>query len=228
MPAPTKTLTTSSSRITMPRNRSRADGSKGAGRQGRQRLQIAAEAARIMATEGQRSYLLAKQKAAARLGASTRNGLPSNSEVEQALKEWQQVYGGEALEQTLNQLRQGAINAMRFLAPFRPRLLGPVLEGTADQFSRICLQLFADDPDAVVRFLMEHQIPFDQERRRVRWHDGSYRELDVLVVVAGEQTVEMMLMIGREGLQALPSPIDGRPQQRASLEEVKAMVEAQD
>ena len=62
----------------------------------RLRLEIAAEAARIMAVEGQRSYLAAKHKAAERLGASTRGGLPSNSQIEQALKEWQFLYGGDA------------------------------------------------------------------------------------------------------------------------------------
>ncbi len=190
----------------------------------RLRQQIAAEAARIIATEGQRSYLLAKQKAAERLGASTRSGLPSNGEVEQALREWQQLYGGDAHDQTLRALRSAAVSAMRFLAPFRPKLVGPVLEGTADSHSRVCLQLFSDDPDAVVRHLMDHQIVFQQERRKVRWHAGEYRQVDVLVVEKPEATVEMMLLIGRDALAPLPSPIDGRPQRRASLDELALML----
>jgi hypothetical protein len=191
----------------------------------RQRLEIAAEAARIIAVEGQRSYLAAKHKAAERLGASTRGGLPSNSQIEQALKEWQFLYGGEAHRAHLRLLREAALEAMEFLAPFRPRLVGPVLEGTADEFSRICLHVYDEDPDSVVRFLMERGIPFDQERRRIRWHDGSWRELDVLVVEAGEHTVEMALMIGRDALQAPPSAIDGRPHRRAGPSEVRALIE---
>lgn len=191
----------------------------------RLRLEIAAEAARIMAVEGQRSYLAAKHKAAERLGASTRGGLPSNSQIEQALKEWQFLYGGEAHRQHLQALREAALEAMHFLTPFRPRLVGPVLEGTADEFSRVCLHLYDEDPDSVVRFLMEHGIPFEQERRRIRWHDGGWRELDVLVVEAGEHTVEISLMIGRDALQAPPSPIDGQPLRRAGLNEVKALLE---
>jgi hypothetical protein len=210
----------------MPRQNKRSGGGrKSPPRNDRLRQQLAVEAARIIATEGQRSYLLAKEKAAARLGASTRNGLPSNSEVEQALREWQQIYGGNELREVLRDLRQGAVRAMQFLAPFRPRLVGPVLEGTADRYSRICLQLFADDPDAVARFLIEQRIAFEQERRRLRWHDGSYREIDVLVLEAGEHTVEMALMIGRDAVQPLPSPIDGRPQARASLDEVENLIE---
>lgn len=193
----------------------------------RLRLEIAAEAARIIAVEGQRSYLAAKHKAAERLGASTRGGLPSNSQIEQALKEWQLLYGGEAHREHLRLLREAALEAMEFLSPFRPRLVGPVLEGTADEFSRICLHVYDEDPDSVVRFLMERGIPFDQERRRIRWHDGGWRELDVLVVEAGEHTVEMALMIGRDALQAPPSSIDGRPLRRAGLSEVRALLEAE-
>lgn len=191
----------------------------------RLRLEVAAEAARIMAVEGQRSYLAAKHKAAERLGASTRGSLPSNTQIEQALKEWQTLYGGEEQREILAALRRAAIEAMRFLAPFRPRLVGPVLEGTADEFSRVCLHVYDEDPDAVVRYLMEHGVPFDQERRRIRWHDGSWRELDVLVVEAGDDTVEMSLMIGRDALQAPPSPIDGKPLRRANLSEVQALLE---
>lgn len=190
----------------------------------RLRQTIAAEAARIMSTEGQRSYLLAKQKAAERLGASTRKGLPSNAEIEQELKNWQQLFGGEAREDRLLELREVAISAMRFLSEFRPRLVGPVADGTADQFSRISLHLFADDPDAVVHFLMEQQVSFDQERRRIRWHDGSQRHVDVLVIEKNHDIVELVLMIGRDALQAQPSPIDGRPQNRLSLSELDVLI----
>lgn len=190
----------------------------------RLRQTIAAEAARIMSTEGQRSYLLAKQKAAERLGASTRKGLPSNAEIEQELKNWQLLFGGEQREDRLLELREVAVSAMRFLAEFRPRLVGPVADGTADQFSRISLHLFADDPDAVVHFLMEQQVNFDQERRRIRWHDGSQRHVDVLVIEKNHDIVELVLMIGRDALQAQPSPIDGRPQNRLSLSELEALI----
>jgi len=190
----------------------------------RLRQTIAAEAARIMSTEGQRSYLLAKQKAAERLGASTRKGLPSNAEIEQELKNWQLLFGGEQREDRLLELREVAISAMRFLAEFRTRLVGPVADGTADQFSRISLHLFADDPDAVVHFLLEQQVSLDQERRRIRWHDGSQRHIDVLVIEKNHDIVELVLMLGRDALQAQPSPIDGRPQNRLSLSELEALI----
>lgn len=196
----------------------------GAARSQKLRQSIAAEAARIIATEGQRSYLTAKQKAADRLGASIRNGLPSNAEVELELKTWQELFGGSEREQRLEELRREARSAMRFLKSFRPRLVGPVAEGTADQYSRVCLQVFSEDPDGVTRALMEHRIDFDQERRKVRWHDGSQREVDVLVIDRGKAQIELMLMIGREARQPLPSPINGRPQRRLSLADLDELL----
>src|SRR5699024_2571369 len=151
-------------------------------RNSRIRQEVAAEAARIIATEGQKSYLAAKEKAARRVGASSRTGLPSNSEVERALREWQSLYGGVEHSANLLELRSAAASAMRLFAPFRPRLVGPVLDGTADEHSRISLHVFSDDPDAIVHFLMEHHLPFSQETRRIRWHDGSGRDLEIMVL----------------------------------------------
>ena len=195
-------------------------------RNNRIRQEIAAEAARIMATEGQKSFLTAKEKAARRVGAPSRTSLPSNSEVEQALREWQSLYGGPEHSRTLLELREGAASAMRFLQDFRPRLVGPVLEGTADEHSRISLHVFADDPDAVVHFLMERHLPFSQETRRIRWHDGSARDLEIVVLEGGGQVVELIQLIGPEARQAPPSPVDGRAQRRAALAEVETMIAA--
>lgn len=190
----------------------------------RLRQKVVVEAARIMATEGQRSFLLAKQKAARRLGLSDRQALPSNAEIDLALREWHEVYGGEDHAEIQTTLRSIAADTMRWLAPFSPRLVGPVLTGTADQFSAICLHAFVDDPDALVHFFMEHGIDFQQKRRRIRWHDDRHRDIDVLVIERRGAVIELMLMVGADARQAPPCPVDGRPQIRASVAEVNALV----
>lgn len=195
-------------------------------RQGaRLRREVAAEAARILATEGQRSYRAAKEKAAQRKGLSPRVSLPSNAEIEAALKSWQQLYGGDSHAQSLRALRRVAVSAMKFFSRFRPKLVGPVLEGTADRHSRISLHLFSDEPDEVPRFLLEQGLPFTQESRRIRWHDGSFRDLEIVVVEAGGDTVELILMVGAGARQAPPSPIDGKSQRRAGIAEVERLLD---
>jgi hypothetical protein len=60
------------------------------------RMEVASEAARIIATEGQHNYHAAKKKAAERIGVSERLALPSNIEVKEALLSYQDLYGGAA------------------------------------------------------------------------------------------------------------------------------------
>lgn len=185
--------------------------------------EVAAEAARIMATEGQRNYLAAKQKAATRLGFSGALALPSNKDVENELKSYQNLYGGNGRQEHLNRLREAALEAMDFLVAFQPKLVGPVLDGTADRHSRVSLHVFSEIPDEVGLFLAENGIPFREENRRIRWHTGSHKDLALLVTEAGDVTVELCLYQTKDLRQAPPSPVDGRPQRRASRQEVQLL-----
>ncbi len=188
------------------------------------RRNVAAEAARIMATQGQRNYRLAKQKAAEHIGINTRLALPSNKEVEQALRAYQGFFDGEQHTRHLEALRQTALKVMRALDSFCPRLVGPVLEGTADCNSRVSLQLFNDPPEAVAIHLAEKGLNYRQEERKIRWHDGSHRQIPLLVADADGIAVELALFSCVDLRQAPPSPIDGRPQKRAPLAEVECLL----
>ena len=102
----------------------------------RARLLLAQEAARIIVDQGIEDYRLAKTKAAERLGLSDRGSLPRNGEIEQALAEHLQLFRHEAQATLLRSMRVAALAAMRLLAPFKPRLVGPVLAGTAGESPR--------------------------------------------------------------------------------------------
>lgn len=203
-------------------------GSKASRQNNRVRQQVAAEAARILATEGQRNYRQAKRKAADRLGLSGRSGMPSNTEVAEELKRYQALYGGDEHADTLTDLRSAAVRAMRFFERFRPKLVGPVLEGTADRHSRISIHLFCDSPEEVVSFLLGRNIRFEQETRRIRWHDDRFRDLELLVLEADGQCFELALMAGGSWKQPPPDPVDGRSQRRAGVGEVQRLVDGGD
>lgn len=188
------------------------------------RRRVAAEAARIMATEGQRNFRLAKQKAAERVGVSSRLALPGNREVEEALIAYQGLYGGEAHNLHLSQLRRTALKVMRALEAYRPRLVGPVLEGTADRHSRISIHLFNDPPDDVALHLSERGLDFSYEERTIRWHNGNQHRLPLLVTDADDTVVELALFSNIDLRQAPPSPVDGRPQRRATLADVESLL----
>jgi hypothetical protein len=190
------------------------------------RLEIAQEAARIIATENQGNYHLAKKKAAERIGVSQRLALPSNIEVHDALLHYQQLYGGQQHADNLEQMRLAAIAAMGLLQAFSPRLVGPVLDGTAGRHSRVSLHVFCDAPENVLLFLLEHGIAFSQEQRQIRWHDGGHRTVPLMVIEHDQIKTELVVFALLDLRQAPPSPIDGRPQRRASVAEVQCLVRA--
>src|SRR5690606_41103402 len=94
------------------------------------RRALAQEAARIMSEQGIDDYGLAKRKAAERLGATDIAVLPKNTEIEEALAIHHRLFEGATHTSALSELRETALQAMRLLDRFQPRLVGPVLSGT--------------------------------------------------------------------------------------------------
>jgi len=78
----------------------------------RARTVLAQEAARIIVEQGISDYRLAKHKAAERLGMSERGSLPGNSEIEQAVADYQQLFLGDTMRSRLA-LRDRSCTARR-------------------------------------------------------------------------------------------------------------------
>ena len=116
---------------------------------------------------------------------------------------------------------------MSALQGFQPRLVGSVLDGTANAHSRIALHVFPDSVESAVLFLADRNVAFDQEQRQIRWFNGDHRLVPVLVFEYDGADVELMLFEPVNLRQSPPSPIDGRPQHRATLAEVEYLL-AQD
>ena len=130
------------------------------------RQQLAREAARVMIEGGIQDFALAKRKALERLRLPASSPLPRNTEIEDARHEYQRLFGGEDRARRVADLRAAAVEAMRELAPFRPRLTGPLLSDAADGHSVVCLHLFADSAEDVGWFLMERGIPHRNSEQR--------------------------------------------------------------
>lgn len=190
----------------------------------RNRLRIAQEAARLMSEHGIRDFHHAKLKAAERLGIVETQALPRNLEIEQALREHQRLFLADSQPQLLRRRREGAVEAMRFLGAFEPRLVGAVLEGTADAHSAVCLHVFSDDPDAVGLFLSEHGVPIETQTRRLRSNRGEQPEYPVLLFAADELPFDLTVL-PRDALRQAPlDRTDDRPMRRASLAQVEMLL----
>jgi len=189
------------------------------------RAQVAAEAARIIATEGLHDFHAAKRKAAERIGINERLALPSNLEVQDALISYQNLYGGQQHQNNLQQLRQAAIETMRMLQEYSPRLTGPVLDGSACQHSRVTLHVFCDAAETLVFDFLERGLPFRQEQKRMRLSDKDYQLVPVFLIEVADCTIELLVLDSLAVRQAPPSPIDGKPLQRASLADLERMLD---
>jgi hypothetical protein len=194
------------------------------GRDQQMRVRIAQEAARLIAEEGVQDFYVAKRKAAQHLGAPDTRNMPRNSEVELALEEYQRLFRAEEQVDHLRSLRESAVQAMRFLAAFNPRLVGSVLSGTAGRHANVNLHLFADTPEEISLFLIDSRIPFQASHKRLRFARDEWQEFPSFEFVAGEHAVELVVF-PRDGCREAPrSPINGRPMYRARLAEVEALL----
>jgi len=190
------------------------------------RVRIAQEAARLMSDHGIRDYYTAKQKAAARLGATGTHNLPRNSEIETARMEYQQLFHPHEQPLQLRQLRSTALQAMQLLALFEPRLVGPVLTGSADQYDAIILHLFTDTPEEVAFTLMQQDIPFTSKEYHLHL-GGEEKPFPGYCFVAGETDINLVIFPAIAIRHAPSSPVDGRPMHRAALHEVERLLESE-
>ena len=187
------------------------------------RQRIAVEAARLMAEGGMRDFHQAKLKAAQRLGISDDASLPRNREIEDALREHQRLFHHDH-GAGLHQRREAALRALEFFHAFDPRLVGPVLEGTADVHSAVALHLYSDDPDAVQRCLEQHGIPAELRSRRLRLDREREGDFPVWLFSADGLSFDITVL-PRDVLRQAPlSGIDEKPMKRASIAQLRLLL----
>jgi hypothetical protein len=188
------------------------------------RKALAQEAARIMAEHGIEDYLQAKRKAADRLGVNDVSVLPKNVEIEAALRAHQRLFGRESHDHSLMEQRRVALQTMRLLAEFNPRLVGSVLTGTATDYSDINLHLFADASETVAIRLLDIGVPHEFYERRVKMDAERSVNYPALRFDASGRTVDATVF-PIDGIRQSPySPVDGRPMKRADAREVSALI----
>ena len=188
------------------------------------RRRLAHEAARLMAESGIRDFHQAKRKAAERLGIHDDASLPRNSEIEDALREYQRLFQGDTQAAGLRARRDAALRALEFFAQFDPRLVGPVLDGTADRHSPVALHVYTDDDGAVARHLDAHLIPAESRSRRIRLDRERAIDVPVWVFSAEDLTFDVAVLPADALRQAPLSSIDEKPMKRASLSQLRTLL----
>ena len=122
--------------------------------------EIAQTAARFVVEEGL-EWGPAKQRALRQLALPSRTALPDNDQLEEAVREYIELFCGETQPQELQALRELALVWMDRLQEFRPHLAGAVWRGTATRLSDIYLQLFCDDSKSAEITLINNQVQYE-------------------------------------------------------------------
>lgn len=193
----------------------------------RARQMLAQEAARIIVEQGIRDYRVAKIKAAERLGINTRGALPRNAEIELAISNHHALFGGESHANFLQQMREAALSAMDLLTDFTPRLIGPVLQGTADENSAVNLHVFSDSPESVAMHLSSSGLNYRPYERRLKTSRGKGATPSSFVGFQFDYEGECVeaTVFPVDGIRQAPiSPIDGKPMKRADRKAVRLLL----
>lgn len=182
---------------------------------------LIAEAARRLVDGREPDPNSALREAAHALGIRDHARLPPVAAVVEAACAERRLFGGAAQAAALATLRRSAIEAMRFLASFEPRLVGGVLDGWAGEGATVDLQLFTDDDEALLLRLADLGI-----RPRVARPGPATGEVtgprERLAFVAGGVSFELSMFRADD----LRRRTVARGLGRATLAEVEVLVEA--
>ena len=184
------------------------------------RAEIAALAARMIAEDGA-DYATAKRKAAKQLLGNQKikgDVLPDNEEIEQSVREYNELFFGDTQPLRLLQLRQLAVRLMTEFERFNPYLVGSVLNGTAGPHSDIYLHLYTDNNKDVAIFLLNKDIQFEVSE--------TYGKRN-------ESIETLSFMVENEGVHLVLHSHDdirngsGKHIERANLASVQALINAE-
>lgn len=187
-----------------------------------QRYQVALEAARLLYHRHFKEYYQAKREAAKRLG--TRH-LPTNREIHQQLMLLAERLDGDRYRRSLAKMRRAALELMRLLEDFAPRLIGSVWTGSIRKGSDIDLHLFAEELDDVLAVLDGASIAYEVERVHSRKHQEIMEFIHVRLENFRSFPVEMTVY-PPEWLHTRPRcGITGGPMARGTIAEVQRVLQ---
>ncbi len=191
------------------------------------RKNIAHEAAKLVAQDGLEDFFLAKKKAAEQLNVNNKRLLPSNREVEVALIEYQSLFHNEKQQQMVFESRKIAHRTMLLLEEYNPLLVGSVLSGTANENSEIIIHVFSDSPEIISLYLEKNGIPISLCERRLKIEKKNHTFFTALKFIAGNINIVLIVLPHPLQRNAPIDPITQRPMKRATLSDVKRLVDDQ-
>lgn len=142
--------------------------------------------------EQQFDLVEAVQRLAREAGLRPQHLAVKPGQLRAAIDDYRRLFHPQQLA-TLNANRRLALDAMRDLADFEPRLAGPLLYGDGP-LQHIRLLLRADSPEQVIMHLQDRHIPW-QSGEVTLLYSGDRRVVHpALRFVAGDARVELVIL----------------------------------
>ena len=123
-------------------------------------------AAEIIIEEGVSDYLYAKKKAAKYLNYNLYQILPSNNEIDEAIRDYQATFPSNNVADFIF-YQDIAIKIMSELEPFNPLITGTLKEGRVTNNQKILINLFTDNFKEIEYFLFSRPIVPENDRAYV-------------------------------------------------------------
>jgi hypothetical protein len=160
------------------------------------------------------------------LGLNARTALPDNDDLEDAVREYIELFCADTQPAELAALRKLALVWMERLAQFRPYLGGAVWHGTATRLSDIYIQLFCDDPKSAEIALIEKNVNY-QAQTVTGFHGEPVEALSISSVSddLGESIGVHLLIYDHDDLRGALKPDAKGRTPRGDLAAVRALAD---
>ena len=138
------------------------------------KLSVANLAAQLIMEEGIKDYLYAKKKAAKSLGINENANLPTNSQIDKAIDEFNKIFNPNIDIEFLQQFKTQALEVMSIFKNFKPHLMNHLSQGVIPKFPEIKINLFADNLKDVEYVLLNSQLSYDFKEVKMNNKEGKH------------------------------------------------------
>ena len=138
------------------------------------KISVANLAAQLIMEEGIKDYLFAKKKAAKSLGINENANLPTNSQIDKAIDEFNKIFNPNIDIEFLQQFKTQALEVMSIFKNFKPHLMNQLLQGVIPKFPEIKINLFADNLKDVEYVLLNSQLSYDFKEVKMNNKEGKH------------------------------------------------------
>ena len=138
------------------------------------KLSVANLAAQLIMEEGIKDYLYAKKKAAKSLGINENANLPTNSQIDKAIDEFNKIFNPNIDIEFLQQFKTQALELMSIFKNFKPHLMDQLSQGIIPKFPEIKINLFADNLKDVEYVLLNSELSYDFKEVKMNAKGGKH------------------------------------------------------